>query len=116
MDFNTYEKMYNDSITNPSEFWTKQADRLDWDKKWDKVKNTSYEKNNVFVKWFEGAKLNVSVNCIDRHLPTKANDIAFYWEPDHPDSAARAITYQELYNEVFYSQITCILAKVTFKY
>jgi len=100
MDFNTYEKMYNDSITNPDEFWAKQADRLNWDKKWDKVKNTSYKKNNVFVKWFEGAKLNVSVNCIDRHLSTKANDIAFYWEPDNPDSSARAITYQELYNEV----------------
>lgn len=94
-----YAKLYQESIQDPEKFWAGQAERLQWMEKWKKVKNTSF-KSPVSIKWFEGGKINVSVNCIDRHLPSSAQRTAFIWEADEPSVPARKITYQELHDEV----------------
>lgn len=94
----TYEAMYKASIEEPEKFWTEEAERLDWIKPWDTVKNTSYE-GDISIKWFEGAKLNACYNCVDRHLKTRADQTAIIWEGDEPTDD-KHITYQELYNEV----------------
>lgn len=94
-----YEKLYQESIQDPEKFWEKQAERLHWFEKWNRVKNTSFE-SPVSIKWFEGGKLNVSYNCIDRHLEKNAQRIAFIWESDEPNVPSRKITYQELHDEV----------------
>jgi acetyl-CoA synthetase len=97
MSIEKYEEMYAKSINNPDEFWAEQADIfLDWDKKWDRVSDIDF--NTGKIKWFEGAKLNVSYNCIDRHLPKRANQVAIIWEGDNGD--VKNITYQELHDEV----------------
>ncbi len=94
-----YKKMYEASLQDPEVFWGEQAKRLTWIKPWSKVKNTSFQ-HPVTIKWFEGAKLNVSVNCIDRHLPARAKQTAIIWEADDPNKPSRHITYQELHDEV----------------
>lgn len=94
-----YKKMYEESINEPEKFWAQQAERLTWFKKWDKVKETSFHKP-VGIKWYVGGELNVSYNCIDRHLPTKADKVAFIWEPDNPATPAKKITYKELSQNV----------------
>ncbi len=94
-----YKALYNQSIQNPDQFWAEQAERLTWSKKWQQVKKISFH-SPVEIKWFLGGELNVSVNCIDRHLTKKAKKIAFLWEPDNPAEAVRKITYQELSEEV----------------
>jgi acetyl-CoA synthetase len=91
--------MYERSIRDPEAFWAEQASRLDWFKKWTRVKNTSFQKP-VHIAWYEGAKLNVSYNCIDRHLPLRANKTALIWEADDPQRPSRHITYAELAREV----------------
>ena len=93
-----FDVLYEESIKNPDEFWSKQADiYLDWDEKWTKVKETNIKKGEV--AWFKGGKLNASVNCIDRHLPENGEKIAFIWEGDAPEES-KNITYQELHDEV----------------
>lgn len=94
-----YRKMYAESLENPEKFWAEQAKRIDWIKPWTRVKNTSFKKP-VSIKWFENAQLNISFNCIDRHLPKRANQTAIIWEADDPSQPSRHITYQELSNEV----------------
>lgn len=94
-----YRKMYDDSVKDPEKFWTDQAKMIDWIKPWSKVKSTSFKKP-VSIKWFENAKLNISVNCIDRHLPKRAKQTAIIWESDDPNKPSRHISYQELSNEV----------------
>jgi acetyl-CoA synthetase len=91
--------MYKLSIDKPEQFWADQAERLIWSKRWQKVKDVRF-KSPVSIKWYLGGELNVSVNCIDRHLKTKAQQTALLWEPDSPEGAARAITYQQLHDEV----------------
>ena len=93
-----FQVLYKQSIENPDEFWSSQAESyLDWDKKWEEVKNTNIEKGEI--AWFSGGKLNASVNCIDRHLPKDKNKIAFIWEGDDPEES-KNITYQDLHDEV----------------
>jgi acetyl-CoA synthetase len=94
-----YEEMYARSIKDPDGFWGEVAKRLDWIKPFTKVKNCSYDPNNLHIKWFEDGALNVTVNCIDRHLPKRAKQTAILWEGDDPKES-RAITYQELHDEV----------------
>lgn len=98
VDKETYERLYRQSIEEPETFWAQQAESLQWIAPWKTVKNTSYE-GDVSIKWFEGGKLNVSANCIDRHLPAKGDQTAIIWEGDNPEEA-RHITYRELYEEV----------------
>ena len=91
----TYQLMYDDSINNPDDFWAKQAEIfIDWDKKWDKVSDVDFNKGKI--AWFEGATLNVSYNCLDRHLPERAEQIAIIWEGDDPN-ISESITYKELH-------------------
>ena len=98
IDAETYHSMYQESIENPDEFWAEQAEKfISWNSKWDRVSDVDFSKGKI--AWFEGATLNVSYNCLDRHLPERANQVAIIWEGDEPDSS-ESITYQELYEMV----------------
>ncbi|HEY2886308.1 MAG TPA: acetate--CoA ligase [Rhizomicrobium sp.] len=99
IDSEKYEAMYARSISNPEEFWREQARRIDWIKRFTKVKNVSWDPDNLHIKWFEDGTLNVSANCIDRHLPKRAKQTAIIWEGDDPKDS-RHITYEELHREV----------------
>jgi acetyl-CoA synthetase len=93
-----YERLYRYSIENPEAFWGEQGRIVDWIKPYTKVKNTSFT-GDVSIKWYEDGTLNASANCIDRHLKTKADDIAIIWEGDDP-GISRHITYRELHEQV----------------
>jgi acetyl-CoA synthetase len=103
-DNTTYERMYAESIQDPVGFWGKQAQALLWSSPWQNVKNTDYT-GEVRIRWFEGGKLNVAENCIDRHLTTRSDQTAIIWEGDNPEHS-RHISYRELHDEV------CKLANV----
>jgi acetyl-CoA synthetase len=94
-----YEDAYAQSIRDPDAFWREEAKRLDWMTPFTKVKNTSFHEADFGIKWFEDGALNVSANCIDRHLPERKDDIAIIWEGDDP-SQQRRITFGELHAEV----------------
>ncbi len=100
IDKDKYEKMYARSVRDPEGFWREEAKRIEWIRPFTKVKNASWDPDNLFIKWFEDGTLNVSANCIDRHLPKRAEQTAIIWEPDDPDEQARHITYEELHREV----------------
>ncbi len=93
-----YQEVYKESVSNPESFWSSVAESFQWRKKWNKV--LEWDFNKPEVKWFIGGKLNITENCIDRHLPTRAKQVAIIWEPNSPDQEAKHITYQELYNNV----------------
>ena len=94
----SYQSMYDYSISNPDEFWAEQADKfIDWEKKWERVSDVDFSKGKIV--WFEGATLNVSYNCLDRHLPERADQVAIIWEGDDPNSS-ESITYKELHEKV----------------
>ena len=99
IDDAAYKKMYAESVKDPDRFWGKQAKRLDWMKTPTKFKNTSFAHENVSIKWFEDGILNVSVNCIDRHLKKRADQVAIIWEGDDP-YYDKKITYRELHENV----------------
>jgi len=103
IDAAKYAEMYKRSIDDPEGFWAEHGKRVDWIKPFTKVKNVSYDKHNLSIKWFEDGTLNVSANCIDRHLKDKASQVAIVWEGDDPKDDKK-ITYQELHDE------TCRLA------
>ena len=94
----SYRSMYQDSIDNPEAFWAEQAKLfLDWIEPWDAVMNYDYQTGHI--RWFEGGTLNVSVNCIDRHLESRGDQVAIIWEGDDP-SQDNKITYRQLHKEV----------------
>ncbi|WP_341366939.1 acetate--CoA ligase [Yoonia sp. BS5-3] len=95
----TYDAMYQASINDPEGFWAEHGKRVDWIKPYTKVKNVSFAPGNVDIKWFEDGTLNVSANCIDRHLATRGDQTAIIWEPDSPDDAALHITYKQLHEK-----------------
>ena len=99
LDDAKYQEMYAASIADPDKFWGEQAKRIDWMRRFTKVKNTSFEPGKVSIKWFEDGTLNAAYNCIDRHLPKRAKQTAIIWEGDDPKDS-RHITYQELHDEV----------------
>jgi acetyl-CoA synthetase len=94
-----YEEMYARSVRDPEGFWREEAGRIDWIKPFTKVKDVSYETKDLHIRWFEDGTLNVCANCIDRHLPKRADQIAILWEGDDPKES-RAISYRELHAEV----------------
>ena len=100
IDNEKYETLYKESVTDPDAFWGREAGRIDWIKPFTRVKNTTFESPDVSIKWFEDGTLNVSANCIDRHLSTRGDQTAIIWEPDDPNTPARHITYRELYEKV----------------
>ena len=95
-----YQEMYAASVNDPDAFWAEHGKRIDWIEPFTKVKNTNFELGNVDIKWFEDGVLNVSANCIDRHLATRGEQTAIIWEPDEPDAEALHITYNELSEKV----------------
>ncbi|WP_374426362.1 acetate--CoA ligase [Paracoccus sp. (in: a-proteobacteria)] len=95
-----YTRLYEESIRDPEGFWRREGKRLDWIEPYSKVKNTDFTMGKVSIKWFEDGVLNASVNCVDRHLPTRANQTAIIFEPDDPNAPARHITYAELSEKV----------------
>ena len=95
----TYDDLYAESIDSPETFWRKHGQRIDWIKPYTKVKNTSYKKNNISIQWFEDGTLNISANCIDRHLEHNSQKKAIIWESDDGE-VTRIYTYQQLYEEV----------------
>ena len=90
---------YAASINDPDKFWGEKGKILDWIKPYTKVKNTSYDPGHIDIKWFEDGELNVSANCIDRHLATKGDQVALLWEGDSPDQDQK-VTYNELHKRV----------------
>ena len=94
-----YIKMYAESVNDPDSFWKKHAKRLNWIKSFSTVKDVSFEKSNLYIKWFADGTLNVAANCIDRHLKNKSDKIALLWQGDDPNEVKK-ITYSELHKEV----------------
>ncbi len=94
-----YQAMYERSLKDPDGFWGEHGKRIDWTKPFTKVKNVSFDPHNVSIKWFEDGQTNVAVNCVDRHLPQRANQTAIIWEGDDP-SQSKHITYAELSEHV----------------
>ena len=94
-----YRAMYAASVADPDAFWREHGKRIDWIKPYTKVKNTSFAHDHVSIKWYEDGVTNVSVNCIDRHLPKRAHQTALIWEGDDP-AHSKHITYSELSNKV----------------
>tara|TARA_B100000700_G_scaffold260394_1_gene295823 strand:- start:592 stop:2535 length:1944 start_codon:yes stop_codon:yes gene_type:complete len=107
LDKNSYEKFYEKSINDPEGFWSEQALNIDWYKPFtkDAIKKVNFSKDNLEIKWFYDGKLNVSYNCIDRHLKTKSDNTAIIWEGDNPNES-KNITYKELHTDV------CLMANV----
>ncbi|GGA44042.1 acetate--CoA ligase [Pelagibacterium lentulum] len=95
-----FETLYAASLADPEAFWAEQGRRLDWIKPYTKVKNTSFAWPDISIKWFEDGELNLSANCIDRHLADRGDKIALIWEPDDPKDRALNITYRQLHDEV----------------
>jgi len=94
-----YEKMYKASIDDPDAFWGEHGKRIDWMTPYTKVRNATFEYPDVSIKWYEDGVLNVSANCIDRHLETRGEQAAIIWESDDPD-VDKHITYKELHEQV----------------
>ncbi|MFV8836102.1 acetate--CoA ligase [Aquisalimonas sp. APHAB1-3] len=98
IDADTYEAMYKRSLDDPDGFWGEQAERLTWFKRWDSVNNSDLVKGDI--RWFDGGRLNVAYNCVDRHLDKRGDQTAIIWEPDDPKDAAQHITYRDLHERV----------------
>lgn len=96
--FEQYEEDYNKSINQPDEFWASVAGHFQWKKKWGKVLEWNFKEPDV--KWFQGAKLNITENCIDRHLETMWDKPAIIWEPNNPEERTRVVTYARLHKRV----------------
>ncbi len=97
-DNSSYQQSYEESIKNPEAFWSSVASDFVWKRKWDKVLEWDFLKPEV--KWFVGGKLNITENCIDRHLPHRASQVAILWESNDLGEPSRHITYQELHDQV----------------
>ncbi|WP_341703815.1 acetate--CoA ligase [Ferrovibrio sp.] len=99
VDAAKYKAMYDQSVQDPEGFWAEHGKRVDWITPFTKVKDVSYDKKDLHIRWFYDGVLNVSANCIDRHLPKRANQTAIIWEGDDP-AKSENITYQKLHDEV----------------
>ena len=96
--FEEYQVKYKQSVEKPEEFWAEVASEFQWSKKWDKVLDWNFKEPNI--KWFEGAKLNITENCLDRHLKDRADQPAIIWEPNDPNEHHRILTYKQLHHQV----------------
>jgi len=95
-----YEQLYARSVSDPNGFWADQAQRIDWMKTPTIIKNATFQYPDVSIKWFEDGVLNISANCIDRHLVERGDQVAIIWEPDDPKAEAEYITYAKLHEKV----------------
>ena len=96
--FEEYQQSYQSSVDNPEVFWANIAEHFTWKKKWDRVLDWNFSEPKI--EWFGGAKLNITENCLDRHLEHNGDDIAIIWESNDPDEASRNISYRELHQQV----------------
>jgi acetyl-CoA synthetase len=96
--FEDYQEAYKQSVENPTAFWANIAENFTWKRKWDTVLDWNFKEPNV--SWFKGAKLNITENCLDRHLATRGNEPAIIWESNNPDEHHRVLTYNELHFKV----------------
>ena len=94
-----YDRLYQESISDPQSFWARMGRRLDWIKPYSKVKDASFDAHDFRIRWFYDGQLNVAANCLDRHLATRGNKTAIIWEGDDPRLSER-ITYRELHERV----------------
>jgi acetyl-CoA synthetase len=92
--FKEYKEKYEQSVSDPEGFWAEVAEHFQWKRKWDKV--LEWDFNKPKIEWFKGAKLNITENCLDRHLETIGNKTAIIWEPNDPDEESRYISYRQL--------------------
>jgi len=107
-----YKTLYNESIENGDYFWSRQGERINWYKKYTRIKDVKYSRDDVNIKWYEDGKLNVSFNCIDRHVEKNPDKIAIIWEGDNPNDVKK-ITYKELLLNV--SKAANVLKKIGVK-
>lgn len=102
--FEDYQKAYKYSVEQPEKFWEEQAEKLVWSKKWDKVLDWNFDEPKF--EWFGGGQMNITENCLDRHLEKRGNKIAMIWEPNDPKERFLRLTYKELHERV------CLMANV----
>ncbi|WP_246371677.1 acetate--CoA ligase [Marilutibacter penaei] len=95
-----YARLYDASVTDPEAFWKQVAQRLDWFKAPTKIKDVSFAVEDFHIRWYEDGELNASVNCLDRHLATRGDKTALIFEPDHPDTPSKRVSYRELHARV----------------
>ena len=96
--FEAYQEAYNKSMSDPEAFWAEVAENFTWKKKWDTVLDWNFKEPKI--EWFKGGQLNITENCLDRHLATKANEPAIIWESNDPNEHHRVLTYKELHFKV----------------
>ncbi|OFY85679.1 MAG: acetate--CoA ligase [Bacteroidetes bacterium RIFCSPLOWO2_12_FULL_35_15] len=96
--FEQYQQEYKRSVETPEAFWAEQAEQFTWHKKWDNVLEWNFDEPSI--KWFIGGQLNITENCLDRHLEKRGNQTALIWEPNNPEDEVRKFTYKELHSEV----------------
>ena len=96
--FEEYKKVYDYSVSNPEAFWAEIAENFQWRKKWDTVVKWNFKEPNI--RWFDGATLNITENCLDRHLDTIGDTPAIIWEPNDPEESHRVLTYKQLHEKV----------------
>ena len=99
VDDSEYKKMYRHSVENPDSFWDEHGKRIDWIKPYTQIKDVSYAPDDLHIRWYQDGTLNASVNCLDRHLESRGDQVAIIWEGDEP-SDSKTLTYRELYEEV----------------
>ena len=100
IDAARYTEMYRQSVDDPDAFWRREAQRIEWIKPFTTVSRTSFAEEDFRIEWFADGTLNLSANCLDRHLAARGDAIAILWEPDDPAEAGRAISYRELHGDV----------------
>ena len=108
--FEAYKEAYQQSITSPETFWADVASSFSWKKRWDKVLEWNFKTPEI--KWFQGGKLNITENCLDRHLETFASRPAIIWVPNDPEEHHRVLTYKDLFDKV--SQFGNVLKNNTY--
>ena len=102
--FEEYKQVYKKSIEQPEIFWAEIAEHFTWKKKWDEVLNWNFTEPKI--EWFKGAKLNITENCLDRHLEKNGDTAAIIWEPNNPNETSVTLSYKELHLQV------CLFAQV----
>jgi acetyl-CoA synthetase len=100
IDRERYDAMYRRSLDDPGGFWRDEARRIDWIKPFTTVDQSSFHEADFGIRWFADGTLNLSANCLDRHLATRGDQVAIIWEPDDPDGAVRRLTYRDLHGDV----------------
>lgn len=100
LDAAAYQAGYRKSVESPEAFWAEMAERITWFKKPTRIRDVNFDAEDFRIRWFEDGELNVSVNCVDRHLATRGDKVAIVWEPDDPNQPAQSVTYRELSQRV----------------